>query len=90
MHHPRVITLSYYGYTYSKVLGITLITSTNMPLGRDGPMVHIGAPLQRNTNSSVHTRLSYPIVYLALFARLTVPSARPPICPRQARCAPRS
>ena len=31
----------------AKVVGITLITSTNMPLGRDGPMVHIGAPLQR-------------------------------------------
>ena len=28
----------------AQVVGITLITSTNMPLGRDGPMVHIGAP----------------------------------------------
>ena len=27
----------------AKVVGITVITSTNMPLGRDGPMVHIGA-----------------------------------------------
>ena len=45
--------------TPTKVVGITLITSTNMPLGRDGPMVHIGAPLQRSSNSSVHTPLTH-------------------------------
>ena len=48
MHHSHLHFLrhvsSHHTCCHGQVVGITLITSTNMPLGRDGPMVHIGAP----------------------------------------------
>ena len=52
-----------------------------MPLGRDGPMVHIGAPLKRDTNSSVHTRLRHHLSHSRRPADRPASPAHPPIRP---------
>ena len=54
--------------TLTKVIGITLITSTNMPLGRDGPMVHIGAMC-----AAILTRANIPGTAKLLELRLPGP-----------------
>jgi chloride channel 7 len=52
----------------AKVVGITLITSTNLPLGRDGPMVHIGAMC-----AAILTRANIPGTATLLELRLPGP-----------------
>ena len=52
----------------AKVVGITVITSTNMPLGRDGPMVHIGAMC-----AAILTRAKIPCTAKLLELRLPAP-----------------
>ena len=60
----------------AKVVGITLITSTNMPLGRDGPMVHIGAMC-----AAILTRAKIPGTAKLLDLRLPAPQRECVACP---------